>query len=383
MEKMNPDGAQAGDKSDSAVRIAGVWKRYGAHAAVAGVNLDIGRGEFFSLLGPSGSGKTSLLRAIAGFIAPDEGQVFIDDVDVTHTPPHRRPCNMVFQHYALFPHLDVEANVGFGLAEARVPRDEIRRRVTRALELVRLPKLGARRPHELSGGQQQRVALARALVNEPRVLLLDEPLAALDAKLRKVMQLELKRIQREVGITFIYVTHDQEEALTMSDRIAVMRDGLLEQVADPGTLYRNPASEFVAGFVGEGNLLRTTLQSVAEDGALHFTLGTCVVRSECRRTRETLNSGDPVTLLLRPEEVRLVREDEAAAIPASEVGLAGEVTGQAFLGSGTRYEVTLDDGEVMISIMPADPASDLRTGERVRVAWNARAGYLLRTPVSS
>ena len=239
----------------AAVRLVGLRKSFGSLAAVAGVDLEIGEGEFFTMLGPSGSGKTTLLRLIAGFERPDSGSVELGGVDVTRQPPYARNVNTVFQDYALFPHMSVLQNVEYGLRVRRVARAERRRRAEAALDMVRLSGLGGRKPVQLSGGQRQRVALARAIVNEPEVLLLDEPLGALDAKLRQGMQLELKRIQREVGITFIYVTHDQEEALTMSDRLAVFNQGRIEQLGTPVEVYEQPASDFVAGFIGISNLL--------------------------------------------------------------------------------------------------------------------------------
>ena len=245
----------------AAVRVAGLRKHYGDVAAVHDVDLTIGAGEFFTLLGPSGSGKTTLLRMIAGFERPDAGRIELGDRDVTRVPPYARNVNTVFQDYALFPHMTVAENIEYGLRVRRVGRPQRRDRVARALEMVRLAGLGGRKPAQLSGGQRQRVALARAIVNEPEVLLLDEPLGALDLKLRQEMQLELLRVQREVGITFIYVTHDQEEALTMSDRIAVLNQGRIEQVGDPIEVYERPATSFVAGFIGISNL-------VERDGAL-------------------------------------------------------------------------------------------------------------------
>jgi spermidine/putrescine transport system ATP-binding protein len=237
------------------VQLVDLVKRFGEFTAVDGINLDMPPGEFFSLLGPSGCGKTTTLRMIAGFERPTEGQILLDGADMAHTPPHKRDVNTVFQNYALFPHLTVEENVGFGLKYQKASKEETRSRVGKALELVQMPQFATRRPNQLSGGQQQRVALARALILNPKVLLLDEPLGALDAKLRKRLQLELKALQEEVGITFIYVTHDQEEALTMSDRIAVMSQGRVEQVGAPKDIYENPATAYVADFLGVSNLM--------------------------------------------------------------------------------------------------------------------------------
>src|SRR5437899_10521982 len=238
-----------------ALRIQGVRKIYGQVVAVAGVDLVVDEGEFFTLLGPSGSGKTTLLRLIAGFERPDVGRIELGGRDVTNLPPYARDTNTVFQDYALFPHMSVAQNIGYGLRIKGAPRQVRERRVQRALEMVRLGGLGHRRPNQLSGGQRQRVALARAVINEPEVLLLDEPLGALDLKLRQEMQIELKQIQKEVGITFVYVTHDQEEALTMSDRMAVMSNGQIEQIGPPAEVYEQPATEFVAGFIGISNVL--------------------------------------------------------------------------------------------------------------------------------
>src|SRR5438093_858161 len=251
-----------------AVRLEGVSKRFGEVAAVDRVDLDVGQGEFFSLLGPSGSGKTTCLRMIAGFEAPTEGRVLLDGRDVTRLAPYERDVNTVFQDYALFPHMNVEENVEYGLRVKKVPKSERRERTAEALEIVRLSGFGRRKPSQLSGGQRQRVALARALVNRPRVLLLDEPLGALDLKLRQAMQIELKRIQREVGITFVYVTHDQEEALTMSDRLVVMNAGRIEQLGSPRELYEYPATRFVANFIGTSNILTGRLERKGDAWAL-------------------------------------------------------------------------------------------------------------------
>jgi len=254
------------------VQLVDLVKRFGDFTAVAGVNLDMPSGEFFSLLGPSGCGKTTSLRMIAGFERPTEGQILLDGVDMAQTPPHKRNVNTVFQNYALFPHLDVEENVAFGLKYQKASKDETRERVGKALELVQMSPFAKRRPNQLSGGQQQRVALARALILNPKVLLLDEPLGALDAKLRKRLQIELKALQEEVGITFIYVTHDQEEALTMSDRIAVMSQGRVEQVGGPKEIYESPATAYVADFLGVSNLMDATAAGVG-DGGCSVTVG--------------------------------------------------------------------------------------------------------------
>ena len=304
----------------AAVRLEGVVKRYGDVEAVAGVDLDIADGEFFSMLGPSGSGKTTTLRMIAGFEQPSEGRVLLHGRDVTGVPPFDRDVNTVFQDYALFPHMTVGDNVAYGLVVRRIPAPERARRVAEALRQVRLEGYEKRKPGQLSGGQRQRVALARALVNRPRVLLLDEPLGALDLKLRQEMQIELKGIQHEVGITFIYVTHDQEEALTMSDRMAVFSGGRVEQVGTPADVYEHPKTTFVAGFVGTSNLLT--------GDAAQAVIG---------------SSG---TFTVRPEKIRLAEpEDEPGA---DEQTVRGRVREVVYLGSDTRYIVALDVGGELV-----------------------------------
>jgi putative spermidine/putrescine transport system ATP-binding protein len=326
------------------IRLAGLVKHYDAVPAVDGVDLDIARGEFFTLLGPSGSGKTTTLRLIAGFELPDSGRVELAGVDVSSRPPYARDVNTVFQDYALFPHMNVLENVAYGLRVRRVPRPERARRAAEALEMVRLGGLGARKPSQLSGGQRQRVALARAIVNRPKVLLLDEPLGALDLKLRQEMQSELKRIQGEVGITFVYVTHDQEEALTMSDRMAVFNRGRIEQVGAPADVYEHPTNEFVAGFVGVSNVLE-------RDGR-RFTV--------------------------RPEKVHLLAGDEAADGLHVERGTVREV---AYAGMVTRYTVALErGGELQVVRQNLETTSsevDAARGRPVRVAWREEQVYAI------
>jgi putative spermidine/putrescine transport system ATP-binding protein len=324
-----------------AVRLTAVRKLFGNVAAVDGVNLDIRDGEFFSLLGPSGSGKTTMLRMIAGFELPTSGTILLHGADVTTTPPFDRDINTVFQDYALFPHMTVERNVGYGPMVRKVPRAERKTRVEEALFAVRLEGFGGRKPSQLSGGQRQRVALARALVNRPRVLLLDEPLGALDLKLREEMQVELKAIQRDVGITFIFVTHDQEEALTMSDRIAVFDRGRIEQVGPPAEVYERPSSLFVAGFVGTSNIL-------SGDVAVKLI-------------------GRPGTFAVRPEKLSLVGLDE------SHGGLSalGIVRAVQYVGADTRVRVALDAGaEVTVVCQNSDEGVTAQAGERVQVVWN-------------
>ena len=328
----------------AAVRLESVTKRFGAVTAVDDLDLEIRDGEFFSMLGPSGSGKTTVLRMIAGFEAPTSGRVHLDGKDVTKQAPFARNVNTVFQDYALFPHLDVIGNVEYGLAVKKVARRERRQRAEEALESVRLGGYGDRRPGQLSGGQRQRVALARALVNRPKVLLLDEPLGALDLKLRREMQIELKQLQRDVGITFVFVTHDQEEALTMSDRIAVFNEGRVEQVAAPAQLYEAPASSFVAGFVGTSNLIAGETARVV--------LG-----------REGMYS-------IRPEKIHLAGTDEAAGLRGRTTGVIEAVV---YLGSVNHYVVRLDEGGTLTVLRQnLHGTSDQRVGkegDRVTLAW--------------
>ena len=348
------DTAGAGDPAVAAVRLDGVSKHFGDVVAADGLDLDIADGEFFALLGPSGSGKTTCLRMIAGFEAPTAGRVLLHGEDVTGRPPNRRDVNTVFQDYALFPHLSVLDNVAYGLMVRRVPRGERRRRATEALDLVQLGDHGARRPSQLSGGQRQRVALARALVNRPRVLLLDEPLGALDRKLREEMQRELKVLQQQVGVTFVFVTHDQHEALTMSDRIAVFNAGRIEQVASPADLYEQPATAFVAGFVGTSNLVTGPIAHQVAGRAGTFTV--------------------------RPEKIRLVEVDAGADVGAEQradqASVVGTVTDVVYLGSETRYVVALADGsELVVMQQNLDTTStqvQTAVGRQVRLAWDRR-----------
>ena len=311
---------------------------------MAGVDLVVDEGEFFTLLGPSGSGKTTLLRLIAGFERPDAGRIELGGRDVTSVPPHLRDANTVFQDYALFPHMSVADNIGYGLRVKGVAKPARERRVQRALQMVRLEGLGLRRPNQLSGGQRQRVALARAVVNEPEVLLLDEPLGALDLKLRQEMQIELKQIQKDVGITFVYVTHDQEEALTMSDRLAVLANGQIEQIGSPVDVYERPATEFVAGFIGISNVL----------------------------TR------DGVRFVVRPEKIRMLAEGEEAD-PGMTVEL-GRVEEVIYVGMNTRYVVHLDRGEQLVAVRQnMDALGDAQKfeGRPVRLAWTPDHTFVL------
>jgi spermidine/putrescine transport system ATP-binding protein len=324
------------------VRLIEVTKRFGDVVAVDRVSLEIERGTFFSLLGPSGCGKTTTLRMIGGFEEPDDGRIELDGRNVAGLPPYRRDVNTVFQSYALFPHLDVFENVAYGLRRKRVPKTEIRTRVNEVLKLVDLPGLQRRRISQLSGGQQQRVALARALVNSPRVLLLDEPLGALDLKLRKQMQLELKRIQNEVGITFIYVTHDQEEALTMSNGLAVMRSGRVDQVGSPADVYEHPATEFVASFLGASNLLPGSIEGrLGELGVVALTSG-----EKVRVPARALNGAGPkVKVGVRPEKIRILPGSEPPAEADNTV--RGRLRISTYVGVSSQYEVETPTGTTM------------------------------------
>ena len=326
------------------IRLESLCKRFGDVTAVDGIDLDMPGGEFFTLVGPSGCGKTTTLRLIAGFERPTGGRILLDGEDVAQTPPHRRSVNTVFQSYALFPHLSVADNVGFGLKYKRVTKDERRRLVRDALALVQLAGYESRRPAQLSGGQQQRVALARALILRPRVLLLDEPLGALDARLRKDLQVELKALQAELGITFVFVTHDQEEALTMSDRVAVMNDGHVEQAGAPQAIYEEPATVFVADFLGVSNLISVQAAPGA-DGGCELRLGERTLEA---RAGATGARGD-VKVMIRPERVRIGAHGENGANR-----LPGMVEHAVFLGSFRELRVRLVGGDLVRAIMPND-----------------------------
>jgi spermidine/putrescine transport system ATP-binding protein len=321
-----------------AIELRDVVKQFGEVYAVDHVNLQIRDGEFFSMLGPSGCGKTTTLRLIAGFEYPTSGQIRIHGREMATTPPFQRPVNTVFQSYALFPHLTVEQNVAFGLEMKRVPKAEVGPRVQEALEQVRLTALAARRPRQMSGGQQQRVALARALVNQPEVLLLDEPLGALDQKLRKELQLELKSLQRRVGITFIFVTHDQEEALTMSDRIAVMNQGKVLQVGTPTEIYERPTCTFVADFIGETNFIDGT---VVENGGNYATIATPEGLTLRGITPRPVATGEAATLSIRPEKVRIVPPGDVQAENTFTMPVKVELV--SYIGSDTRITVRLNE----------------------------------------
>jgi spermidine/putrescine transport system ATP-binding protein len=361
---------------EPSVRLDGVTKRFGEFVAVRELSLDIERGEFFTLLGPSGCGKTTTLRIVAGFEDPSEGRVLLEGADVTELPPFRRPTNTVFQSYALFPHLSVEDNVAFGLRRRGVDGGEVRRRVAAELELVGLRSEAKRKPRQLSGGQQQRVALARALVNRPAVLLLDEPLGALDLKLRKSLQLELKRIQREVGITFLYVTHDQEEALTMSDRIAVMNRGVVEQLGGPEDVYERPRTIFVAGFIGVSNLMPGQVTSAGgARGQVRLDSGPTIGADP-----RGLRPGERCYAVVRPEKLR-VRRVEEGTDPPDGPRVEGFVESAVFLGTSTQVVVKLA-GDVAITVLVpnADEAERQRlpgAGARVELSWAPENTHLV------
>jgi spermidine/putrescine transport system ATP-binding protein len=357
------------------VELKNVSKRFGDLLAVDDLSLDLAGGEFFTLLGPSGCGKTTTLRMVAGFEKPSEGEIRIEGEDVAGLPPHRRPTNTVFQSYALFPHLSVRDNVAFGLKRKKVPKEEIGRRVSAELERVGLAAEASRRPAQLSGGQQQRVALARALVNLPKVLLLDEPLGALDLKLRKGLQVELKRIQREVGITFVYVTHDQEEALTMSDRIAVMHRGRVEQIGTPEDVYERPATTFVAGFIGVSNLLPAT---VAGGDGVRLENG-----PQVQVPVDGLSAGDRCYAVVRPEKLRIDSFDEGNPAPTNGLPrVEGVVESSIYLGTATQIVVDLGDGVRMTVLVPNASESERQRlpggGARVALSWEPDHMHLVR-----
>ncbi len=352
-----------------AIRLEDVSKHFDDFAAVDGVSLTIERGEFFSLLGPSGCGKTTTLRMLAGFEQPTTGRIMLEGKPVDDVPPYRRNVNMVFQSYALFEHLDVQGNVAFGLKRRRVGRDEIRRRVADALDLVGLADRARSRPAELSGGQRQRVALARALVNRPAVLLLDEPLGALDLKLRRQMQVELKEIQREVGITFVYVTHDQEEALSMSDRIAVMHDGRVIQYGAPEDVYERPEEPFVADFIGISNLIEGT---AGEGGLVRIGNGAEVpapLPGDC-------GEGERVRIAVRPEKIALDELEDGMVV------LDGVVEQRVYLGMTTQVTVSVGDGARLVALEQlryrARADDRWEPGTRVRVGWHPEHCLVLR-----
>jgi spermidine/putrescine transport system ATP-binding protein len=399
---MHPEPTDEASAPIYDVELLGISKVFGTVPAVRDVTLRVERGIFYSFLGPSGCGKTTTLRLIAGFEQPTSGRVMIRGVDMAGLPPYRRDANTVFQSYALFPHMSVADNIAYGLRQRHVSRAEIRRRVYEALEMVRLSGVDARKPGELSGGQQQRVALARALINRPTVLLLDEPLSALDLKLRKEMQAELKELQRSVGITFIYVTHDQEEALTLSNRIAVMNAGRLEQEGVPTEVYERPQTRFVADFIGLTNFISGTVRESRTDGssgAREIVVSTAIGEITCTGAQPAVTSGEHMTLTLRPERVQVMTPD--APVRAGWNAVTGVVMQATFLGAQHEYRVRVGDlssgQEITVRQQNTGVLTDVAVkeghnasldgawhavgpGERVSLMWRYEASLILREP---
>jgi spermidine/putrescine ABC transporter ATP-binding subunit len=360
-------------ETDSFIRIEQVSKRFGAAVAVDSVSLAIRRGEFFSLLGPSGCGKTTLLRMIGGFTLPDEGSIFIDGEDVTRLSPNKRPSNMVFQSYAIFPHLNVSDNIAYGLRSEGVAPAERDARVAEALAMIKLEHYGERRPHQLSGGERQRVALARALVKRPKVLLLDEPLGALDKRLREAMQIELRELQREVGISFVFVTHDQEEALSMSDRVAVMEHGRILQIAEPKTLYEAPSSRAVADFIGTMNFFPGRVTAIA-DGRVTVEAAVFGRLDVPTRAGHPFAVGKPVLLAARPEKLTLSRD-------ASPGSVRARLTGAAYLGDRNQFHLALEGSDAPVAVAAQNTAisdgAPFQEGESLYLGWRPDAWVLL------
>ena len=368
---MTPTTSPAAGLREDVITIDHVVKRFGTYVAVLDANFAIGRGEFFSMLGPSGCGKTTTLRMIAGFEQPTEGRILLDGKDVSRVPPYHRNVNTVFQHYALFPHMNVADNIAFGPRSLKVPEEETQRRVKQLLEVVRLTQFASRKPGQLSGGQQQRVALARALANNPAALLLDEPLGALDLKLRQAMQIELKRIQREIGITFIYVTHDQEEALTMSDRIAVMNEGRVEQIGSPTQIYHTPSSVFVANFIGVANLLPGVMGQTNGTHANITVAGNRPIYVPAGGWH--FRPGAPATVMIRPERLRL-----SNAAPETDSGIPVTVKHAVFQGPVIRCSLrALDGTEIVAHVGPEDTVTGLEPGQTLWASWEPDAARLL------
>ena len=358
----------------TAVKLDHVTKRFGNFTAVSAISLAIREGEFFSLLGPSGCGKTTTLRMIAGFELPTEGEIYLHGQPVGQLPPFKRNVNTVFQSYALFPHLTIEQNVAFGLEMKKVAKEEIKQRVQESLNMVRLPNVGQRKPNQLSGGQRQRVALARALINRPEVLLLDEPLGALDLKLRKAMQLELKELQQRLGITFVFVTHDQEEALVMSDRIGVLNEGHLLQVGTPREIYEQPANRFVADFIGETNFVNGRITH------LHDKLATVTIANELTMQAictDPVETGQKVTITIRPEKIQI--HTNGSQPPAQHTSFPGHIHHTVFLGTDTRFAVDIGaETQVEVRYQNAQMGPELfETGQPVTISWPTHSAKIL------
>lgn len=357
------------------IRLENITKRFGVVLAVDQVNFTIREGEFFSLLGASGCGKTTLLRMLAGFESPTEGEIYIDDAEVSGVPPHQRPTNMVFQNYAIFPHLNVRKNIAYGLRSLKLEKAETDRRVDEVLEMVKLPGFGERRSDELSGGQRQRIALARALIKQPKVLLLDEPLGALDKKLREEMQLELRALQQSLGVTFIFVTHDQEEALTLSDRIAVMSGGKVLQIASPEEIYQRPVSMEVADFIGQMNFIEVSLLEAKEGAATVDAAGLGKLKIQANGA---LTEGGKVVLAVRPEKLNVSKQRPAEGRNAVQ----GQIRTIAYLGDRRHYYVAVDGCSKPIAVaaqevlMDSDP--ELGEGKDVWLSWSNDSLVLLR-----
>ncbi|MGW7255813.1 ABC transporter ATP-binding protein [Streptomyces sp. NPDC054834] len=354
--------------SNGDVRLSGIGKSYGSFTAVHPLDLTVPQGSFFALLGASGCGKTTTLRMIAGLEEPSSGTVHLGDQDVTHLPPYKRPVNTVFQSYALFPHLDIFENVAFGLRRRGVK--SVKKQVEEMLDLVQLGEQARKKPHQLSGGQQQRVAVARALINHPKVLLLDEPLGALDLKLRRQMQLELKRIQTEVGITFVHVTHDQEEAMTMADTVAVMNAGRVEQLGSPTDLYENPQTTFVANFLGTSNLIEAEVDTRNGDDIVLKAGGGKLVLPQARCSAPA-TSGGKVLVGIRPEKISLTHADDAGEIPEGRNRITGKIADSSFIGVSTQYVIDSPVcPEFEVYAQNIDRDTRLVPGAEVVLHWN-------------
>lgn len=354
--------------TETIVKIENVNKQYGENRVVKNLNMEIKKGEFLTLLGPSGCGKTTTLRMIAGFEVPTDGNIYVEGEEVQDTEPYDRAVNTVFQNYALFPHMTIFDNVAYGLKLKKVPKAEIKERVMKMLELVQLGGYENRKPDQLSGGQKQRVAIARALINRPKVLLLDEPLGALDLKLRKQMQFELKRLQKKMGITFIYVTHDQEEALTMSDRIAIMYGGNMEQIGSPREIYEKPASKFVADFIGESNIFYGTVGSIEETGDAKIILE----NGEAVAYAPQCSVNEIVFVSIRPENMVLTKE------PVPGFSIIGEVKEVIYVGNVNKVIVTLLEGfELKINLRPKEKLPQV--GENVFISWNKEDAVVIKS----